>query len=263
MKNALFCVLLAGVVAGCGSTFQAEADLEPLPTTLLPVQPYHAAMTAADASSEYQNLAVAEYERFINADVWHVGYTYFLKPVTGAPQPPGLHDFLQHQDMLNARVEIYPGGTLGQIGGRYNVMPSLPLGMAFRFADNFFEFDFDASYYFNEELAAGIFVQTNDAIISGPNFYFFARYAKSLPNEQAVFAELGFRLNDAPDDGVFIKAEYFFNRYFSAGLQGATDILDEISATLAYRSPNGLGISTVLGSQVDNFYARATAEYRF
>ena len=265
MKKALCCVLLAGVLAGCGSTstLQADADLEPLPTTLLPVEPYHAAMTAAEASSEYQNLAVAEYERIASADIYHIGYTFFFKPVLQAPQAVGLHDFLQHQDMVNARVEIYPGGTVGHIGGRYNVMPSLPVGMAFRFWSGSFEFDIDATYYFNEELAAGIFIQTNSPLISGPNFYIFAKYARSLSDERAIFAEFGVRINDALDDGIFVKAEYFFNRYFSAGIRGSTDVFAEICGTVAYRFANGLGLNARIGAMGDQFHVRAGGEYRF
>lgn len=263
MRNLLLTALLAALALGCASNVQTASEgVEPASAAVPSVASDHTALAAADGS-EYRNLAVAEYERIASADVYHIGYRYFFKPVQQGASPVGLHDYIQHTDMAEGRVEIYPGGTLGHIGGRYNVMPNLPVAMAFRFAEGTFEFDLEGTYYFNDDLAAGMFMQTNDVLIGGFNFYLFAKYAKAFQNDQTLFAEFGVRINDNFDDGIFLKIEYFFNPYLSAGIQGSTDVFGELSGIFGYRFANGFGINAVLGRIGGDFSCRVGGEYRF
>lgn len=274
MKRYLLWGAMTALVAGCGSISETASELEPLPTTLLPASPYQAAMTAAPAAAEYKNLAQAGFLRWNDNNGFRVGFTHYFKPVQNQPgQPIGLHEFLQHQDKIaiagddtTPPMPISSGGLMfmsgtvaGNVRGRYNVMPVLPVGIGFSFGENYFQFDMNASYYFKEDLAAGFTLNAGDA---GTNFYPFCKWATRI-EEQALYLEGGFRIWDNGDDGVFIKAEFFFTDYISGGIYFSTDALDQIVGTFAYQFDNGFGVTAEIGSQFDNFFLQIGGEYRF
>lgn len=266
VRNALSDLLVLVLAAGCGSLAETTAaPLEPLPTTLLPVSPYRAAITAADGAANYRMMAEAGFMRGDATNWFLVDYSYFFTPVDNSASPVGLHDYLQHPDRARGRLMFAQDSVRGTVGGRYNVAPAAPLEASLTFGDQYFEFIFRGGYYFKPELEIGL--QLTAGEINNNNFtnvYIFGGYAWSLAADSALAIELGVRINEgAAADGVYMEGEYYFDRYLSCGLLFSTDVEEAIAATGAYRFANGLGVNLEIGSKYDDFYLLLGGEYRF
>lgn len=265
MSKTLFWGMMTALLAGCASIPETAAELEPLPTTLLPVSPYRAAMTAAPPAADYSNLAEAAFVRMNTVNIFRMQYTRYFQPMMNQPgQPAGLHDYLQHPDDIGMWLAFANGNGRGEIYGRYNIGPfgkfnRMPLGVGFEFAQNYFQFHLRPTYYFTAELSAGLEFEAGDG---GTNVYPFCKWATKM-GEQALYLEGGFKIWDNADDGVFIKGEYYFDEHMSAGIYFSTDVWEQIIGTFGYRFDNGWGVKAEIGTQLDNFFLQIGGEYRF